>query len=87
MVAGAAPAAAPWQDGRRLTAVTESVAHDFRPGLEFDVAALAAYLSRELPGFQGPLQVRQCPGGQSNPTYRLLTPRHSYVLRRKPPGQ
>jgi aminoglycoside phosphotransferase (APT) family kinase protein len=67
--------------------VAESQAHEFRPGLEFDVAALESYLARELPGFQGPLQVRQFPGGQSNPTYRLLTPRHSYVLRRKPPGQ
>jgi aminoglycoside phosphotransferase (APT) family kinase protein len=67
--------------------VTESQAHEFRPGLEFDVTALDAWLSRELPEFQGPLQVRQFPGGQSNPTYRLLTPGRSYVLRRKPPGQ
>lgn len=67
--------------------MTQSQAHEFRPGLEFDVAALEAYLLREMPGFQGPLQVRQFPGGQSNPTYRLLTPRCSYVLRRKPPGQ
>lgn len=67
--------------------MSESPAHEFRPGLEIDVAALENYLSRELPDFQGPLQVRQFPGGQSNPTYRLLTPRHGYVLRRKPPGQ
>src|SRR3546814_8916545 len=26
-------------------------------------------------------------GGQSNPTYKLVTPGRSYVLRRKPPGQ
>lgn len=67
--------------------MAELQGHEFRPGLEFDVAALEAFLSKELPEFQGPLQVRQFPGGQSNPTYRLLTPRHNYVLRRKPPGQ
>src|SRR5690606_27319781 len=26
-------------------------------------------------------------GGQSNPTYKLVTPTRSYVLRRKPPGE
>lgn len=67
--------------------MAESEGHEFRPGLDFDVAALETHLTREMPGFQGPLQVRQFPGGQSNPTYRLLTPRHNYVLRRKPPGQ
>jgi aminoglycoside phosphotransferase (APT) family kinase protein len=37
-------------------------------------------------GFAGPLTVSQFNGGQSNPTYRLETPRASYVLRRKPAG-
>lgn len=60
--------------------------HEFRPGLEFDVAALHEYLVRELPGFSGPLTVRQFPGGQSNPTYLLTTPARRYVLRRRPPG-
>ena len=31
--------------------------------------------------------MRQFKGGQSNPTYLLLTPQKNYVLRRKPPGQ
>jgi aminoglycoside phosphotransferase (APT) family kinase protein len=54
----------------------------------FDVAALEGYLGRHLPGFQGPLRVRQFQGGQSNPTYYLVTPGgQDYVLRRKPPGQ
>lgn len=61
-------------------------AHEFRPGLEFDVAALAAYLDGRLDGFSGPLVVKQFPGGQSNPTYLLSTPQRRYVLRRKPPG-
>jgi aminoglycoside phosphotransferase (APT) family kinase protein len=61
-------------------------AHEFRPGLEFDVANLERYLASLLPGFRGPLRVRQFPGGQSNPTYRLSTGSQDYVLRRKPPG-
>lgn len=60
--------------------------HEFRPGLEFDVEALSAYLREHLEGFDGHPVVRQFPGGQSNPTYRLATPARSYVLRRKPPG-
>ena len=50
----------------------------------FDVAALEAFLSEKLPGFAGPLHVEQFKGGQSNPTYKLLTPACSYVMRTKP---
>lgn len=53
----------------------------------FDAARLADYLARRLPDFQGPLEVRQFKGGQSNPTYFLATPARNYVLRRKPPGK
>ena len=63
-----------------------SMSHEFRRGLEFDVERLEEYLKTHLPDFEGPLHVRQFPGGQSNPTYRLDSPRMSYVLRRKPPG-
>lgn len=66
--------------------MTSSSLHEFRPGLEFDVERLNAYLSTGLEGFHGPLRVRQFPGGQSNPTYLLTTPERAYVLRRKPPG-
>ena len=31
--------------------------------------------------------MRQFKGGQSNPTYQLITPNRKYVLRRKPPGK
>jgi len=55
--------------------------------LRFDPARLAAHLAREVPGFAGPLTVRQFKGGQSNPTYLLETPSRKYVLRRKPPGK
>jgi aminoglycoside phosphotransferase (APT) family kinase protein len=60
--------------------------HEFRPGLGFDVPALERYLATSLPDFEGLLRVRQFPGGQSNPTYRLQGPQRSWVLRRKPPG-
>src|SRR6185312_11361481 len=44
-------------------------------------------LTKHLPGFVPPLQVRQFRGGQSNPTYLLTTPVRRYVLRKKPGGQ
>jgi aminoglycoside phosphotransferase (APT) family kinase protein len=50
----------------------------------FDTAALASHLQRGLPGFEGPLAVEQFKGGQSNPTYKLLTPGRAYVMRTKP---
>lgn len=51
-----------------------------------DEAAVHAYLTEKLPGFEGPMAVTKFQGGQSNPTFMLKTPAHSYVLRRKPPG-
>ncbi|WP_348675232.1 phosphotransferase [uncultured Abyssibacter sp.] len=53
----------------------------------FDEAALADYLATQIADFRMPLTVEQFKGGQSNPTYRLVTPNRTYVLRRKPPGQ
>jgi aminoglycoside phosphotransferase (APT) family kinase protein len=50
----------------------------------FDVAALERHLAACLPGFAGPLSVEQFKGGQSNPTYKLLTPKRTYVMRSKP---
>lgn len=50
----------------------------------FDTAALSAWLSRHLDGFTGPLTVEMFKGGQSNPTYKLVTPGQSYVMRAKP---
>jgi aminoglycoside phosphotransferase (APT) family kinase protein len=60
---------------------------DVTSTLAFDAARLEAYLAARVPGFEGPLAVRQFKGGQSNPTYLLETPRRRYVLRRKPPGK
>lgn len=60
---------------------------DVVDALKFDPARLEAWLRHEVPGFSGPLDVRQFKGGQSNPTYFLQTPGRAYVLRRKPPGK
>jgi aminoglycoside phosphotransferase (APT) family kinase protein len=58
-----------------------------REGYGFDEARLAEWMAAHVDGFAGPLTVEQFKGGQSNPTYKLVTPGRSYVLRRKPPGQ
>ncbi|UZW57419.1 phosphotransferase [Sphingobium sp. JS3065] len=58
-----------------------------REGYAFDEAAVARWMQENVEGYQGPLSVRQFKGGQSNPTYQLVTPNRKYVLRRKPPGQ
>jgi aminoglycoside phosphotransferase (APT) family kinase protein len=50
----------------------------------FDVDALCAWLRQNLPDFSGPLTVEMFNGGQSNPTYKLITPSQSYVMRAKP---
>ena len=50
----------------------------------FDIRALEAFLAERLRGFAGPLAVEQFKGGQSNPTYKLVTPSRSYVMRSKP---
>jgi aminoglycoside phosphotransferase (APT) family kinase protein len=57
-----------------------------RAAHRFDEARLAEYLAANVAGFAGPMRVEQFKGGQSNPTYRLITPGRDYVLRRKPPG-
>jgi aminoglycoside phosphotransferase (APT) family kinase protein len=58
-----------------------------REAHRLDVHALETYLTARLPGFAGPLEVRQFLGGQSNPTYHLGAASGDYVLRRKPPGK
>ena len=50
----------------------------------FDVGTLQTWLSQHLQGFAGPLSVEMFKGGQSNPTYKLITPSKSYVMRAKP---
>ncbi|CAE6718242.1 Putative aminoglycoside phosphotransferase [Paraburkholderia domus] len=50
----------------------------------FDSDALAAWLAQHVDGFSGPLTLEQFAGGQSNPTFKLVTPSRSYVMRAKP---
>ena len=55
--------------------------------LKFPEKELESYLNDSVSEFEGPLEVREFKGGQSNPTYQLVTPKKKYVLRRKPPGK
>ena len=50
----------------------------------FDVEALTRYLGVHMEGFEGPLSAELFKGGQSNPTYKLITPGKAYVMRAKP---
>jgi aminoglycoside phosphotransferase (APT) family kinase protein len=54
---------------------------------KFDESKLDAWMKANVEGYAGPLEVRQFKGGQSNPTYQLITPAKKYVMRRKPPGK
>jgi aminoglycoside phosphotransferase (APT) family kinase protein len=54
---------------------------------KLDEAALTRWLEANVEGFEGPLQLFQFKGGQSNPTYQLVTPKQKYVLRKKPGGK
>jgi aminoglycoside phosphotransferase (APT) family kinase protein len=56
------------------------------PRHAFDTAALERWMAEHVADYAGPLSVNQFKGGQSNPTYELVTPGRTYVLRRKPPG-
>ena len=57
------------------------------PAHRLDEAALDAWLRAHVEGYAGPLSVLQFKGGQSNPTYQLVTPDRKYVLRKKPAGK
>jgi len=57
------------------------------PSHRFDEGALAQYLRGKLPGFDAQIEIRQYQGGQSNPTYRIITTAGDYVLRKKPAGK
>ena len=71
------------QDRQEMFSGTKAVVEQHR----FDVKRLEDYLASKIADFQRPLEVRQFKGGQSNPTYQLVTPNRKYVLRRKPPGK
>lgn len=57
-----------------------------RDGHQFDEARLDRWMGTHVAGHEGPIEVRQFRGGQSNPTYLVATPVRTYVLRRQPSG-
>lgn len=63
-----------------------SGAGQVREGFELDVSSLQTYMEQEVEGFRGPIEIKQFKGGQSNPTYQIVTQDKKYVLRRKPSG-
>ena len=60
---------------------------DVAENLKFDESKLQEWLGDKIPGTGKILQVSQFKGGQSNPTYKILTEKKNFVLRRKPPGE
>ena len=50
----------------------------------FDIQALDGWMRGHVDGYSGPITVEMFKGGQSNPTYKLLTPGRAYVMRAKP---
>ena len=67
----------------QLPADTRPVA----PQHAIDAERLGAWLATRVAPLDGPLEIAQFKGGQSNPTYLLNAGRQRYVLRRKPPGK
>ncbi|MBA2936552.1 phosphotransferase [Sphingomonas sp. CGMCC 1.13654] len=57
-----------------------------RAGYVLDKAALDGWMRAHVDGYAGPLSIEQFKGGQSNPTYKLVTPGQAYVLRKQPAG-
>ena len=58
-----------------------------REAHKFDAAALESYLNQHVEDFAGPMTIKQFEGGQSNPTFQLITPTRRFVLRKQPPGE
>ncbi|HJO44846.1 MAG TPA: phosphotransferase family protein [SAR324 cluster bacterium] len=57
-----------------------------RNGLELDPKAVENYFNHLFPFLEENLSITQFRGGQSNPTYRVISGKHAWVIRRKPPG-
>ena len=73
----------------RMSALTEQAnagTTSVREEHRLNEPVLSRWMEEHVSGFEGPLAIEQFKGGQSNPTYKLNTPKLSYVLRRKPSG-
>ena len=51
---------------------------------QFSIEALTAWMNSHVEDFKGPLGIEQFKGGQSNPTFKLITADKIYVMRSKP---
>ena len=51
---------------------------------QFDIDALEVWMAANVEGFKGPLTIEQFKGGQSNPTFKLITRGQTYAMRSKP---
>ncbi len=76
-----APAQPPPQESAQLA---NSGTIDVPERHRIDLDALERYLEARIEGFKGPLTVELFKGGQSNPTYKLITPNRTWVMRAKP---
>ena len=55
--------------------------------LKIDVSKLQPWIDAHVPGAGSIKSIEQFRGGQSNPTYKIITNNKNLVLRRKPPGK
>ena len=55
--------------------------------LQIDAAKLQPWIDAYIPNAGKITAIEQFKGGQSNPTYKIITDKKNLVLRRKPPGK
>ena len=55
--------------------------------LKFDSNLLQEWINDNVANSGDIEKIEQFKGGQSNPTYKILTSKDAFVLRRKPPGK
>jgi len=67
------------------TIVTENKATAMNSNTLNEVT-LSQWMTANIIGFEGPISISKFAGGQSNPTFKIITPNKNYVLRRKPMG-
>ena len=55
--------------------------------LKIEISKLQPWIDANVPGAGAIKTIEQFKGGQSNPTYKIITEAKNLVLRRKPPGK
>ena len=74
-------------DDFKINDATYSGTKEVDQNLKFDTNLLQDWMHEHIPNCESISSVEQFKGGQSNPTYKILTKTDAYVLRRKPPGK